>query len=118
MDGIEPRGTAGILTKLQGDGTLEYASYFGGTGGGEGVLAAASAPNGGVWFAGWTGSTDLPVGPGASQKTNGGHFVARTDLTAGSGVPHIDLGGVLNSANLVHLAVAPGEIVTIFGSGL
>jgi hypothetical protein len=26
MDGIELRGTAGILAKLQGDGTLEYAS--------------------------------------------------------------------------------------------
>jgi uncharacterized protein (TIGR03437 family) len=117
MDGIEPRGTAGILAKLQGDGTLEYASYFGGTGGGEGVLAVASAPNGGVWFAGWTGS-DLPVGPGAIQTANNGHFVARTDLTVGSGVPHIDTGGVLNSASLTHGPVAPGEIVTIFGSGL
>jgi uncharacterized protein (TIGR03437 family) len=118
MDGIELRGTAGILTKLQGDGTLEYASYFGGTGGGEQVLAAASAPNGGVWFAGPTGSTDLSVGPGAIQAANNGHFVARTDLTAGSGAPHIDTGGLLNSANLTHGAVAPGEIVTIFGSGL
>jgi uncharacterized protein (TIGR03437 family) len=119
MDGIELRGTAGILAKLRGDGTLEYASYFGGTGGGEQVLAAASAPNGGVWFAGPTGSTDLPVGPGAIQTANNGHFMARTDLVAGSGVPHIDLGGVLNSASLTHgVAVAPGEIVTIFGSGL
>ena len=118
MDGIELRGTAGILAKLRGDGTLEYASYFGGTGGGEQVLAAASAPNGGVWFAGWTGSTDLPVGPGAVQTAANGFFVARTDLAVGGGAPHIDLGGVLNSANLIHLAVAPGEIVTIFGSGL
>ena len=119
IDGIERRGTAGILAKLRGDGTLEYASYFGGTGGGEQVVAVGSAPNGGVWFAGWTGSTDLPVGPGAIQTTSGGFFVARTDLAAGSGVPHIDLGGVLNSASLTHgVAVAPGEIVTIFGSGL
>ena len=118
MDGIELRGTAGILAKLRGDGTLEYASYFGGTGGGEQVLAAASAPNGGVWFAGPTASTDLPVGPDAIQTVNNRFFVARSDLGVGSGAPHIDLGGVLNSANLVHLAVAPGEIVTIVGSGL
>src|ERR1039458_8689466 len=117
MDGIELRGTAGILAKLRGDGTLEYASYFGGTGG-EQVLAAASAPNGGVWFAGPTASTDLPVGPDAIQTVNNRFFVARSDLGVGSGAPHIDLGGVLNSANLVHLAVAPGEIVTIVGSGL
>jgi uncharacterized protein (TIGR03437 family) len=118
MDGIESRGTAGILAKLQGDGTLEYASFFGCTGGGEQVLVAASAPNGGVWFAGWTGSTDLPVGPEAIQTTSSGHFVARTDLTAGSEAPRLDTCGVRNSASLTHGAVAPGEIVSIFGSGL
>jgi uncharacterized protein (TIGR03437 family) len=119
MDGIEKRGTAGILAKLQSDGTLAYASYFGGTGGGEQVLAVASAPNGGVWFAGWTGSTDLPMGTGAIQTTYGSLFVARTDLSVATGGPRIDTCGALNSASLTHgPAVAPGEIVTIFGSGL
>lgn len=48
MDGIEFRGTAGILAKVQGDGTLEHASYFGGTGDGEQIRAAAAAGSNGL----------------------------------------------------------------------
>jgi uncharacterized protein (TIGR03437 family) len=117
MDGIEQRGTSGTIAQLRPDGTLAHATYFGGTGGYDQMLAVV-ASGVGVWIASMTASTDLPTAAAAIQTNAGLGYFAKVDFTAPATPPRIDPGCVLNSGNLIHDYLAPYEIVTIFGSNL
>ena len=78
----------GSLVKLAPDGTVLYASYFGGTLGSSSVNGVATDQSGNVYVTGWTEASDFPTTPGlpASPVTGGsapvyGLFVAKLDPT-------------------------------------
>ena len=67
----------------QGNASLKYATYFGGSGNEE-VRAMAFDGKGGVFITGYTLSTDFPLTPDAIQRVNyggGDVFVAEIDPT-------------------------------------
>jgi len=108
-DGLETLSTTGFLTELSPNGTQVFSTYFGGSGG-EQVNGLVLDGSGGVWLAGATLSPDLLSSSG---------FLARlTFTTEPPSPPQIDTGCVVNSASLQSKPVAPGELVTLFGSGL
>ena len=83
-----PVNGVGFLLKMAADGTVLYASYFGGTLGSSGINGVATDPNGNVYVTGWTEASDFPTTPGlpASAVTGGsapvaGLFVAKLDPT-------------------------------------
>jgi len=55
---------SGFLVKMAPDGTVLYASYFGGTLGASAVTGIATDPSGNVYVTGWTNATDFPTTPG------------------------------------------------------
>jgi len=55
----------GFYSIVDGDGTLVYSTYIGGTLGNDYLLAMATDPAGNVFLAGTTASGDFPVTPGA-----------------------------------------------------
>lgn len=69
-----------FIARISASGSLEYGTYYGGTGHDVGD-AIAFAPGGGAYITGWTTSTDLPVTGGFDQVHNGKHdaFVAKID---------------------------------------
>ncbi len=54
---------SGFLVKMAPDGTVLYASYFGGTLGASAVSGIATDPSGNVYVTGWTNATDFPTTP-------------------------------------------------------
>ncbi len=121
-DGLETSATTGFLVELDANGALVFSTYFGGSGGEQGNGLALDG-NGGVWLAGATMSPDLPVTSDAIQPKSPDNslagFLARlTFSTEPPSPPQIDTGCVVNSASLQSKPVAPGELVTVFGSGL
>src|SRR6266478_7475718 len=77
---IAPVTSDAFIAKFLPDGqTLAFATYFGGMGNDSGN-AIALDPSGNIWIAGTTSSFDLPVTPGAFQRTLKGSasaFVAK-----------------------------------------
>jgi hypothetical protein len=71
--GLGPFYCNAFLSKLNpglpGPLSLVYSTYFGGSGGDSGQGIAVDN-TGNVYLAGWTGSTDFPVTPGAFQMSN------------------------------------------------
>ena len=83
-----PVNGVGVLVKMAPDGTVIYASYFGGTLGSSGINGVATDQSGNVYVTGWTEASDFPTTPGlpASPVTGGsapvsGLFVAKLDPT-------------------------------------
>jgi uncharacterized protein (TIGR03437 family) len=96
---------------------LSYSSYFGGSGA-ETAHAIAVQCAVGTVIAGKTASSDLPVTAGVVQSSLQGAsagFVAR--IAAGTSVPSITSGGVVNSATFT-APVAPGSLISVFGKNL
>lgn len=127
-----------FVTKLNSSGTdLVYSTYFGGSGmeWAEGIVVDKY---GNASFAGWTLSTDFPVTPNASQKTNAGGrdaFLARMN-SSGTGLLYstyfggtgedIGMGIGMDGSGNVYLAgytestdfpVTPGTYQTTYAGG-
>jgi len=112
-----------------GSGLL-FSSYLGGnaaatlTAGlknyGDSGTAVAVNCAAGLVVAGTTTSTNFPATAGTSTPSYPGGapdaFVAQ--IAAGGGVPDITPGGIVNNASFAAGPVAPGSIVSIFGTGL
>lgn len=103
---------------------LIYSSYLGGNRD-DMLLAVAVDGQGGVWSAGNTLSTDLPVTGGAAQSGYGGMF-SHPGWKGDAFLAHVTglapqgptINAVVNGASFVGGGVAPGEIATIFGGTL
>jgi len=123
--------TNAIVTGLNASGSgLLFSSYLGGNG--TATLPAGSTNYGdygtavalncaaGLVVAGVTTSTNFPTTSGSVTPSYPGDapdaFVAQ--IAAGGGVPDITPGGIVNNANFASGPVAPGSIVSIFGTGL
>jgi uncharacterized protein (TIGR03437 family) len=122
-------GLPAILAEVQPDGSLVYSTRFGGTTS-DAIGSMALDATGNLYLAGYTQSADFPVTAGAYQPQLSGTFdgfVAKIVPT-----PPPNSGTVLAAACIVNAAsysnwsdyggvsgsVAPGEIISIFGSGL
>jgi uncharacterized protein (TIGR03437 family) len=123
-------GTGGapnaMVTALNPAGSgLLFSSYLGGNGAEKasvGDFGNAIAVNcaAGLVVAGSTSSNNFPTTRGVYTASYPGGttdtFVAQ--IAAGGGIPAITPGGVVNNANFASGPVAPGSIVSIFGTGL
>jgi uncharacterized protein (TIGR03437 family) len=131
-DYLEGYGTTGFLTELDANGALVFSTYFGGTGNDQ-VLGLAPDGSSGIYVGGSTMSGDLPTTAGAIEAQSPDYtppmngngpmgssgFLARLSFTSEQSLPpQIDAGCVVNGASFQAGAVAPGEIVSLFGSGL
>jgi uncharacterized protein (TIGR03437 family) len=112
-----------VLAELDPSGSnLLYGTFYGGTGDETG-RAMAVDPAGSIYIAGITDSKDLPVTPGAVQPTQPtgstgvGYdiFVAKFLQAPG---PKFTAQGIVNAASFQGGPIAPGEMITIFGSGI
>ncbi len=107
-----------FVTKLNAAGTaLIYSTYLGGKGddlaSGIGLDAAGK-----FYVAGTTDSPDFPITSGASQASPlGSAFLAKLDLPSAAVVPSFQPTSVVNAASFQPGPAAPGEIVTVFGTG-
>ena len=107
-----------FVTKLNATGTaLIYSTYLGGKGDelawGIGLDAAGK-----FYVTGSTDSPDFPTTTGASQASPvGSAFLVKLDLPSGAVVPSFQPASVVNAASFLSGPVAPGEIVTVFGTG-
>ena len=107
-----------FVTKLNANGTaLIYSTYLGGKGddlaSGVGLDAAGK-----FYVAGSTDSPDFPTTTGSSQASPAGSaFLVSLDLPSAAVVPSFQPVSVVNAASFLSGPVAPGEIVTVFGSG-
>lgn len=94
----------------------QYSTYLGGSNMDEGLGVAVDGA-GACYVAGSTGSSDFPTTASAFRRTYGrgesDAFMARIALR-----PNLAPEGVVNAASYVGGAVAPGEIVTLFGSAI
>ena len=123
------------LTELDATGSkLLYSTYFG-SNGGDGAEAVAIAPDGSFYLAGTTQSALLPatasapqthraLGPDCTQEASpsayGSNicsdvFLARFHPDAPAAVLPFE---VVNGASFLPGAIAPGELVTLFGPGI
>jgi uncharacterized protein (TIGR03437 family) len=131
-DGMTGGGFTGFLAELSGSGALVFSTYFGGSGV-DTILGLGLAGNSGIYMAGATGSPDLPTTVNAIQRQSPSYtppssvtgqnalsgFLVKLSLnTVQSLPPQIDSGCILNSASFQAGAIAPGELVSLFGSGL
>jgi len=104
-------------------GTLLFSSYLGGNGSpgsggdyGNAVVASCAA---GLVVTGATASADFPVTGGAFLGTYSGNSsnAFLSSIAAGPAMPAIASGGVLGSWAPAAGPVAPGSLLTIYGSG-
>ena len=108
---LDPTGANLLFSTRVGSGGLDTASPAG--------LAVDSA--GDIYLAGNNGGPNLITTPGAFQTTANNNpccshgFVAKIAATA---APAVNAGGVLNAGSYSTEGVAPGSIVSIFGTGL
>lgn len=103
----------------QGD-RFERSILFGGELDDRASAMAFRAPFG-VAVAGWTKSSDFVTGPrGYLGAQRSGHdvFVTAFDLDAPAADRSFSVDCIANAASLRSTAIAPGEIVTLFGAGL
>jgi uncharacterized protein (TIGR03437 family) len=121
---------AGVVTAfvagLDATGSsLLFSSYLGGAGGasastvGDSGSAVVMNCASGLVVVGTTSSTDFPTTAGtfAPAYLGGGSDAFVAKIAAG-GTPTLPLGGVLNSASNGVGPVAPGSLVTVYGSSL
>jgi uncharacterized protein (TIGR03437 family) len=103
-----------FLLKLNASGSgLLYSTYLGGNVRDQG-FALALDPAGNAYVSGMSDSTDFGPTPGAIGEPRGQAFVSKIDLSAPTPA---GITCVANTASMMAGAVAPGEIVTVLGSG-
>src|SRR5579871_4230533 len=89
-------------------GAVQYATYWGGSSD-DFARGIASDAAGNVFVAGQTGSKDFPV-KNAWQSSYASNFVAKLAIP-------VSVGGLTNAASYT-TTVAPGELVSVFGTSL
>ncbi|MDQ6676094.1 MAG: SBBP repeat-containing protein [Acidobacteriota bacterium] len=109
-----------IVAKLNAQGTaLLFATYLGGTNDDSGSAIALDS-GGNAYVTGSTSSNDFPVLQGAFQPQFGGGgtdaFFAKYQFATVTGPPTISSGGVVNGASFGSGPVAPGSVISIFGT--
>jgi uncharacterized protein (TIGR03437 family) len=109
-------GIDAFVTELDSSGAgLLYSTYLGGINNDD-AFGIAVDRAGAAYVSGETASLDFPITSGAFQTNfRGSPFDA---WIAKIGGPRISPGGIVNAASYAGGGVAPGEIVSIFGSGL
>lgn len=114
----------GFLVKMAPDGTVLYASYFGGTLGSSGINGVATDQGGNVYVTGWTEASDFPTTPGlpASPVTGGnapvaGLFVAKLDPTGQKIVYSTVIAGPANCQYCFPIPTTMGIGIAVDGSG-
>jgi len=115
-----PPGWAEMLTVVAPDGSILQSTYIPG-GDNLGSPLIATGPNSTVYIAATAGPAFAPTQAGPFPAgTSGSVFLTSLSPNAGlsAGIPTYPLVCVGNSASLAVGAVAPGEIVTLFGNGL
>ena len=101
-----------FITKWNAAGSdLLFSTYFGGSSD-DSATGAAIDPQGNVFVTGFTESRDFPTTPGASQSPYTGAFIA--EFSAGPTILTV----ADSAATTASTAVAPGEFLTIYGTGL
>jgi len=112
-----------LLSKLNPQGNaLIFSTYLGGTQNDIGYGVAVD-PSGNAYVTGITSSTDFPVTQGAFQTQSGGNgnsdaFFVKYQFATVTGPPVLNTGGVVNGASFAAGPVAPGSVISIFGSNL
>lgn len=113
-------GLEATITELNPQGTgLVYSSFLGGDGD-DSAQAIALDAGGNAYLAGFTISSNFPITSGSYQTSPGGGaadaFVVKYTFPAIA--PAVTTGGVVNGGGFTANApVAPGSIVSIFGTG-
>jgi uncharacterized protein (TIGR03437 family) len=107
-----------FATKFNAAGTaLIYSTYLGGKGD-DAARGIGLDATGKFYVAGTTDSPDFPITPGASPASMFYiAFLAKLDLPSAAVVPSFQASSVVNAASFLPGPVAPGEIVTVFGTG-
>jgi uncharacterized protein (TIGR03437 family) len=114
----------GFLVKIAPNGTVLYASYFGGTLGSSGVNGVATDQSGDVYVTGWTEASDFPTTPGlpASAVIGGsapvsGLFVSKVDPTGQKILYSTVIAGPANCAFCFPVPSTMGIGIAVDGSG-
>jgi uncharacterized protein (TIGR03437 family) len=106
----------GFLAKLNPAGSeLVYSTRFGGSGYDQ-AWDLALDPAGDVYVGGFSTSNDFPTTGGAAQPGHGGAFDAFLVKFSAAGTPVVTAAGIVSGASFLGGGVAPGMIVSIFGS--
>ncbi len=112
-------GLDGVITRLNPAGNaVLYSSFIGGKGD-DSAQAIAMDVAGNAYVAGYTASSNFPVASGAAQSYPGGGPSDAFTLkyVFGPILPAVSTNGVVNAASFAGgAAVAPGSIISIFGS--
>jgi uncharacterized protein (TIGR03437 family) len=115
---------SGFLVKMAPDGTVLYASYFGGTLGASAVNGIATDPSGNVYVTGWTNATDFPTTPGlpASPVSGGaapvyGLLAAKLTSSGQKILYSTVIAGSANCAFCVPVPKTLGAGIAVDGSG-
>ncbi|HMD71822.1 MAG TPA: SBBP repeat-containing protein [Bryobacteraceae bacterium] len=107
-----------FVAVLDNTGGLTYASFLGGSGGDQQANAIALDGSGGVYLAGHTTSKSFPVAQALKSAIGGTDDAFVAKIGFGAPGPSFTAAGVANVGSYLSGAVAPGEIVSIFGSNL
>jgi hypothetical protein len=107
--------TAGFLSHLSPDGALLYSSYFNFDDWSSGILAMAVSGDGRLILVGETGHEYELGYYGGPSASGGASFVLRLDPER---APARQRFCVVNSANFASGIVAPGQLITLFGSDI
>jgi uncharacterized protein (TIGR03437 family) len=109
-------GYAQLLTVAAPDGSILQTTYIPG-GNNLGSPIIATGPNSTVFVAATAGPGFAPTQAGPFPAgSSGGNFL--TSFSPNAGAPTYSLDCMGSSASLATGAIAPGEIVTLFGNGL
>jgi uncharacterized protein (TIGR03437 family) len=111
-----PPRYAELLTVAAPDGSILQTTYVPG-GNNLGSPLIATGPNSTAFIAATAGPGFQPTQPGPFPAGSSGSIFL-TSLSPNAGAPTYPLDCVGSSASLATGAVAPGEIVTLFGNGL
>jgi uncharacterized protein (TIGR03437 family) len=100
----------GLLIKMSPDGTVLYASYFGGMLGSSSVTSVATDQRGNVYVTGWTDASDFPTTKGLPASPVSAHVLS------GAFVTKLDSSGqkIVYSAVIGHAA---GSAIAVDGGG-
>ena len=104
-------GSTGFMLKLAPDGSKPvYSTYLG-----TGAFSAVGMDGAGEIYIAGNNSGTLPVVPGSFGWNGAGAFIAKLDPVA---LPAGTVSCVVSAASQSGRAIAPGEIVDIFGNGI
>jgi uncharacterized protein (TIGR03437 family) len=98
-------------------GELLYSTRFGGSSSDQG-WGLALDPAGDAYVTGFSVSPDLPTSEGVVQPRNRGAFDAFLLKFSSAEPPVVAASGIVSGASFLGGAIAPGMMVSIFGSGL